>query len=83
MHLPINIKSPNNISKWQVGFNSAFKGLTQLENLNYRMAGIACFYDYLHRSGAGEVAVAARRFVFTSFFLHFSISAFALLEYYH
>jgi hypothetical protein len=27
MHLPINIKSPNNISKWQMGFNSAFKGL--------------------------------------------------------
>jgi hypothetical protein len=30
MHLPINVKSPNNISKWQVGFNSAFKGLTML-----------------------------------------------------
>jgi hypothetical protein len=28
MHVPINVKSPNNISKWQVGFNSAFKGLT-------------------------------------------------------
>jgi hypothetical protein len=28
MHLPINVKSPNNISKWQMGFNSAFKGLT-------------------------------------------------------
>jgi hypothetical protein len=27
MHGPINIKSPNNISKWQMGFNSAFKGL--------------------------------------------------------
>jgi hypothetical protein len=27
MHGPINVKSPNNISKWQVGFNSAFKGL--------------------------------------------------------
>jgi hypothetical protein len=27
MHLPINVESPNNISKWQVGFNSAFKGL--------------------------------------------------------
>jgi hypothetical protein len=25
--LPINVKSPNNISKWQMGFNSAFKGL--------------------------------------------------------
>jgi hypothetical protein len=27
MHLPINVKSPNNISKWHMGFNSAFKGL--------------------------------------------------------
>jgi hypothetical protein len=31
MHLPINFKSPNNISKWQMGFNSAFKGVIQLE----------------------------------------------------
>jgi hypothetical protein len=29
MHLPINVKSPNNISKWHMGFNSAFKGLIQ------------------------------------------------------
>jgi len=27
MHGPINFKSPNNISEWQMGFNSAFKGL--------------------------------------------------------
>jgi hypothetical protein len=27
MHFPINVKSPNNISKCQMGFNSAFKGL--------------------------------------------------------
>jgi hypothetical protein len=27
MHGPINVISPNNISKWQIGFNSAFKGL--------------------------------------------------------
>jgi hypothetical protein len=27
MHVPINVKSPNNISKWQMAFNSAFKGL--------------------------------------------------------
>jgi hypothetical protein len=27
MHVPINVKSSNNISKWQMGFNSAFKGL--------------------------------------------------------
>jgi hypothetical protein len=27
MQGPINIKAPNNTSKWQMGFNSAFKGL--------------------------------------------------------
>jgi hypothetical protein len=27
MHGPINVKSLNNTSKWQMGFNSAFKGL--------------------------------------------------------
>jgi hypothetical protein len=30
MHGPINVKSPNNTSKWQMGFNSAFKGLISL-----------------------------------------------------
>ena len=27
MHGPINVKSPNITSKWQMGFNSEFKGL--------------------------------------------------------
>jgi hypothetical protein len=27
MHGSMNVKSPNNTSKWQMGFNSAFKGL--------------------------------------------------------
>jgi hypothetical protein len=32
MHVLINVKSPNNtISKWQMGFNSAFKGLKEEE----------------------------------------------------
>jgi hypothetical protein len=31
MHGPINVKSPNNTSKWQMGFNSAFKGLIQFD----------------------------------------------------
>ena len=30
MHGPINVKSPNNTSKWQMGFNSAFKGLKSI-----------------------------------------------------
>jgi hypothetical protein len=33
MHVPINVKSPNNISEWQMGFNSAFKGLTEEHRL--------------------------------------------------
>jgi hypothetical protein len=33
MHGPINVKSPNNISKWHMGFNSAFKGLNRLNIL--------------------------------------------------
>jgi hypothetical protein len=38
MHGPINVKSPNNTSKWQMGFNSAFKGLNNqtCENATYR-----------------------------------------------
>jgi hypothetical protein len=28
MYGPINVKSPNDINKWQMGFNSAFRGLT-------------------------------------------------------
>jgi hypothetical protein len=27
MYGPINLKFPNNTSKWQMGFNSTFKGL--------------------------------------------------------
>jgi hypothetical protein len=27
MHGPINVKYPNNTSKWHMGFNSAFKGV--------------------------------------------------------
>jgi hypothetical protein len=30
MHGPINVESPNNTSKWQMGFNSAFKGLIRI-----------------------------------------------------
>ena len=31
MHGLVNVKSPNNISEWQMGFNSAFKGLNHAE----------------------------------------------------
>jgi hypothetical protein len=32
MYLPKNVKSPNNIIKWQMGFNLAFKGLRKYKN---------------------------------------------------
>jgi hypothetical protein len=34
MHGPMNVKSPNNTSKWQMEFNSAFKGLMHVGNLS-------------------------------------------------
>jgi hypothetical protein len=39
MHGPINVKSPNNINKWQMGFNSAFEGLRKIERMNNYMEG--------------------------------------------
>jgi hypothetical protein len=35
MHGPIKVKSPNNTRKWQMGFNSTFKGLTR-EDILYK-----------------------------------------------
>jgi hypothetical protein len=47
MHLPINVKSPNNISKWQMGINSAFKGLIQpfvlVFSLRPKLKGVGLF----------------------------------------
>jgi hypothetical protein len=34
IHGPINVKFPNNINKWQMGFNSAFKGLRLMVEQN-------------------------------------------------
>jgi hypothetical protein len=41
MHGPINVKSPNNNSKWQMGFNSAFKGLKDNYGRNMIFIGVA------------------------------------------
>jgi hypothetical protein len=43
MHGLINVKSPNNISKWQMGFNSAFKGLIH-QRKKISLFQIACSY---------------------------------------
>jgi hypothetical protein len=40
MHGPVNVKSPNNTSKWQMGFNSAFKGLSQLSRFIFGVKNV-------------------------------------------
>ena len=42
MHGPMKVKSPNNISKWQMGFNSAVKGLIDNCGLQATNAGHMC-----------------------------------------
>jgi hypothetical protein len=47
MHGPINVKSANNTSKWQMGFNSAFKGLMfiskkRIEGHGVDLSGSSC-----------------------------------------
>jgi hypothetical protein len=43
MHGPINVKTSNNISKWQMGINSAFKGLSFVfKRLIRRLVIIIC-----------------------------------------
>jgi hypothetical protein len=55
MYGPINVKTPNNIRKWQMGFNSAFKGLSRHIQIKYQLSlymliGLQEF-DLLHDSG--------------------------------
>jgi hypothetical protein len=39
MHGSMNVKFPNNTSKWQMEFNSAFKGLRyQVHSISFRLA---------------------------------------------
>jgi hypothetical protein len=49
MHGPINIKSPNNTSKWQMGFNSAFKGLIGLGSFQVLRSSYRVLYDVKSR----------------------------------
>jgi t-SNARE complex subunit (syntaxin) len=39
---PINVKSPNNITNWQMRFNSAFKGLKVKRTTKF-----LCFIDFV------------------------------------
>jgi hypothetical protein len=50
MHGPINVKSPNNPSKWQMGFNSAFKGLMKLLKGYCWSTALCAAETYLHKT---------------------------------
>ena len=49
MHVPINVKSPNNASKWQMGFNSAFKGLSDLARYSLPVRSFMLYTKTGHR----------------------------------
>jgi len=49
MHGHMNVKSPNNTSKWQMEFNSAFKGLMSLLNSVY--ANVGCMLEHCKVKG--------------------------------
>jgi hypothetical protein len=51
MHGPINVKSPTNISKWQMGFNSEFKGLIYIVHL------VGYFYSCITMHGFMNVKI--------------------------
>jgi hypothetical protein len=62
MHGPIKFKSPNNISKWQLGFNSAFKGLKRGTRLT-KCSSKLWFQDWKEQTFANEDYKVERRFV--------------------
>jgi hypothetical protein len=59
MHGPKNVKFPNNISEWQMGFNSAFKGLSK--NFGLGAKRIQSLYNILvHWKGADFKVVVVK-----------------------
>jgi len=52
MHVTINVKSPNNISEWQMGFNSAFKGLKSDKNYGYFTWRSVRMFDHMSLSSS-------------------------------
>jgi hypothetical protein len=50
MHGPINVKSPNNTSKWQMEFNSAFKELNNKLNPICHLLALLGAHPILHVS---------------------------------
>jgi hypothetical protein len=56
MQVPINVKSPNNISKWQMVFNLAFKGLIMncIERKLYRVSIVISLLSVVWRARGPE-----------------------------
>jgi hypothetical protein len=65
MQVPINVKSPNYTSKWQVGFNSAFKGLRYV----YNDTQVFCVKDFL--LVMLSVLVTVTEVLYLTVYLHF------------
>jgi hypothetical protein len=60
MHVLINVKSPNNVSKWQMEFNSAFKGL----NINIIWQKCLCVGEVADMDTEGGFAERYESFTF-------------------
>jgi hypothetical protein len=58
MHVPINVKSPNNINKWQMGFNSAFKGLNYLSWNFTQVTWYACLHVQILNAYKGRCCLS-------------------------
>jgi hypothetical protein len=62
MHVPINVKS-NNISKWQMGLNSAFKGLTrQTMYVQHNTEPCSCYHCCSGKYYISSVCVCRLRY---------------------
>jgi hypothetical protein len=67
----MNVKSPNNISKWQMGFNTAFKGLKNfgiysIPPTDYHLLpGLQLNLDGHTFKDDGEVETAVTRWLIT------------------
>jgi hypothetical protein len=67
MHGPMNVKFPNNTSKWQIEFNSAFKGLMiakhKISKVKFKLINFCSDVSHsqkllLEDRGPGEVQVS-------------------------
>jgi hypothetical protein len=63
MHVPINVKSPNNISEWQMGFNSAFKGLNYTDKITLLFALYFLLYSLIGKQFPKSVSFLTRTII--------------------